>query len=1517
MWNGKLQHLEGLPEIPCTTHEIFPHQTAPGSFTQISTHSDNVSCHIQPRRSRPAMSFSPLARDLLHANHSNPSIAKPRSNRRPVTPSQARPTQRSTLNNENSANGTQQQQNPFSFPNGANTNQPNQTSQSFPPFGSGGSNSGLNTQFSAPTKSGFTFAAGPAPDQNPFTKHFPKDYSGYSGSIFNMPPPKTTSPGDNFVRDRTGQQAPQFAAHSPFHNNGNQDVTANQAQSSNESAAMAPSQQQSNQTGFSSFSQPTFASPQPTRPAPDLLERLTGAPPPPEPQVQASSNLFAQNVSSFQQSQPENQVQASSNPFGQNVAAFQWPQTQSQIQNASNSFGQGSSIFKQSQPESRAQASGNLFGQSGPTFQQSQPQSHVQASSNPFGQSGPVFQQPQPESQVPGSSNSFGQSNSGLQQSQSQSQSQPQSQGQAPVNPFANSIANFHVSPMTASPQFTPTSLPTGFSNGSSGNIQSNPANNTNGPAASGSLFDRISRPTDEPSPQAPANAPGSNTDQGVQGGLFGRITRPEPESNGQTHVSSSGVANPFSWTSAAAPIANMMASSNSTGQTWTSSAAPVANMMAPSHSAGQTVFGEGNASLFDRITKPTTESSTRADATANADNPLQTQQTSTTSNFAPFSSETSQPAKKKLFGQTLPSQITQPSFSPPGPSADSQPVKKQLFGQTLPSQTTTTTSNPKPLFSQAAPLNISQHANMEGQAGKDTQETASSKRKYDTAPEGLEEFTEAERRQLTTGYRLRHFDACMRKRLRASRSELELNLLKKYYYERVEVIRRAQGGPVEAPGKGMKRKAVEKQEIDSDQSKKSRINGPPQVAQDPVSDGVASTNSQTSSMFKNILDNKGQQPQSMPQARKAAFTPAVTQEKPASSTMPAFKVPSIPTVLPEKAPPSSMPVFKVPSIPTVLPEKAPPSSMPVFKVPSIPAVLPDKAPPSSMPAFKVPTFGAGTTPNFMAQFGKVAEKTAEEVKKKRKAEDFDSDEEDEASWERRYDEEQRAKKQKHEQVIKSNNYKEVNGKLEWTGNREDDSEDFIEPPLPPASIFDQPHKPLPKSQNIFGHLPPDRGAQEEEDDDDDDDDEDGEDEEGYEEGDDEESSSSDSGDRQRSLRKDEQGVQIATKDAAAEANHRPADAPTSRPPSPPRNSSSLSLFDRISRDDKGNPMREIPKAETKPASQASSLFSRDGGSFKNSFGSSGFALSNSFGRTDVEASKSASDKPSSTPHKNIFGQTFSPAPDQAASSKLPSSQSVPDTAKTDTSPIGDHTWKADSPINFGATSYPPSVNLTSPSASKSPLGGLFGAPKGNATADSPAKPLFSFAATTPAKAAAAATLGFNFTSAKPATNSLAPPSTTASNAASRATSPGVITGESANESNAEQDDHAPPEAQLDLAAGGPGEENEDTIYTVRAKAFKFDSEKKGWVVQGLGPLRVLKHRETGITRILLRHDPSGRVIINTRLSKDLKYDKSQPKTVGVPIVDETGKPTTWMLKIGSDDDATELANVMQENKST
>ena len=615
-------------------------------------------------------------------------------------------------------------------------------------------------------------------------------------------------------------------------------------------------------------------------------------------------------------------------------------------------------------------------------------------------------------------------------------------------------------------------------------------------------------------------------------------------------------------------------------------------------------------------------------------------------------------------------------------------------------------------------------------------------------------------------------------------------------------------------------------------------------------------------------------------------------------------------------------------SIFTAKPTSTPTASNPFAQKPASAATNSASSSEAEAKTIKPPTFGNAPT-DFLAQFGQKSKKSmadAEaEAMEKAKEEDMDSDE-DEAEWEAKYKEKRAAEKKAMEELAKSKRATFVPGRGFTFDNAQPapDAEKstgksiFSQTSAPfssgsnlfahinrseasspgaassrASSVFDGvgPPKPAPfGSHNIFGHLSDvDSGADSGRGNDADDETTDGESADSNGEQDDEKkdatydpSAEDAAGPGTPGTPVEETGPGIASaKKPTTIFNFNSSNSGTSTP------ASGGSLFDRISKDPNGNPIRQIPAENKENAGPGTaSIFS------------------------------------------GTIGKPFAGFSQKATADENKSAR--------------DNTWKPDSPIRFGAsTTSPPTVNVTAPTPTKpTPFAGLFGsnAPPtptgspfagvfGNSNSAKPSSPapfagIFGNSGTPkPASGLFAhlsdnkPSVGFGFGST--AGSSLLP-STAGSTTTSRATSPGGTTdGESNNENIDPEAEH---HEQIDLTSGGPGEENEEVLHQVRAKALKFEPSKDAggksdWVVKGLGPLRVLKNKETGSSRVLLRADPSGTIVLNKGILGNVTYTATG-KTLKLLTAGDGGHGLeTWLLQVKTPAGAEELAGVLEANK--
>lgn len=64
-------------------------------------------------------------------------------------------------------------------------------------------------------------------------------------------------------------------------------------------------------------------------------------------------------------------------------------------------------------------------------------------------------------------------------------------------------------------------------------------------------------------------------------------------------------------------------------------------------------------------------------------------------------------------------------------------------------------------------------------------------------------------------------------------------------------------------------------------------------------------------------------------------------------------------------------------------------------------------------------------------------------------------------------------------------------------------------------------------------------------------------------------------------------------------------------------------------------------------------------------------------------------------------------------------------------------------------------------------------------------------------------------------------------------------------------------------------EEDEEVLYKVRAKLFRFHGDSKEWKERGTGDVKFLKHKTTGKVRILMRRDKTLKICANHLISAD------------------------------------------------
>ncbi|KAI9574897.1 ran/spi1 binding protein [Boletus coccyginus] len=84
-------------------------------------------------------------------------------------------------------------------------------------------------------------------------------------------------------------------------------------------------------------------------------------------------------------------------------------------------------------------------------------------------------------------------------------------------------------------------------------------------------------------------------------------------------------------------------------------------------------------------------------------------------------------------------------------------------------------------------------------------------------------------------------------------------------------------------------------------------------------------------------------------------------------------------------------------------------------------------------------------------------------------------------------------------------------------------------------------------------------------------------------------------------------------------------------------------------------------------------------------------------------------------------------------------------------------------------------------------------------------------------------------------------------------------------------------------------EEDEDILYKMRAKLFRFDTAGNEWKERGTGDARLLQHRETKKVRLVMRRDKTLKVCANHAITSEMRL---QPNI---------GSDRSWVWKVAAD----------------
>lgn len=105
-------------------------------------------------------------------------------------------------------------------------------------------------------------------------------------------------------------------------------------------------------------------------------------------------------------------------------------------------------------------------------------------------------------------------------------------------------------------------------------------------------------------------------------------------------------------------------------------------------------------------------------------------------------------------------------------------------------------------------------------------------------------------------------------------------------------------------------------------------------------------------------------------------------------------------------------------------------------------------------------------------------------------------------------------------------------------------------------------------------------------------------------------------------------------------------------------------------------------------------------------------------------------------------------------------------------------------------------------------------------------------------------------------------------------------------------------------------EESEEQLFKMRAKLFKFVKESSEWKERGTGDVRLLKHKENGKTRLVMRRDKTLKVCANhyvvpeMKLSPNVGSDRSWVWNAAADVSEGEAEAVTLAIRFANSENA-------------
>ncbi|KAK9461657.1 Ran-specific GTPase-activating protein 1 [Lipomyces oligophaga] len=144
---------------------------------------------------------------------------------------------------------------------------------------------------------------------------------------------------------------------------------------------------------------------------------------------------------------------------------------------------------------------------------------------------------------------------------------------------------------------------------------------------------------------------------------------------------------------------------------------------------------------------------------------------------------------------------------------------------------------------------------------------------------------------------------------------------------------------------------------------------------------------------------------------------------------------------------------------------------------------------------------------------------------------------------------------------------------------------------------------------------------------------------------------------------------------------------------------------------------------------------------------------------------------------------------------------------------------------------------------------------------------------------------------------------------------------EAEDEAPESPDVHFEPIVKLEKVDVKTNEEEEEAVYKIRAKLFRFDktSEPGEWKERGTGDVRFLKHKESGKVRLVMRRDKTLKTCANhyilpsMALSPNVGSDRSWVYTASADISEGEPEAMTLAIRFANSENANAFKEKFEE----